>query len=241
MRPMLRLKPQASISAPTASATLSTAGSIGHRELPGYLLTHRRRRGVVTACTRVVTRTSTAPRTREPPVETELSRRRRLMISTISRCESPPDGRIVTVDWRPVLQLARGDREQRLDVDGDHELDAHGYPAGPGGRSSSVTWPSLRFFVTSCRLALIELDRDVLLILVRRREHAAGAHRQHRVARQHRRRSCESPTLDADVVRRDVEQRRIVGRFARERIPAYAAAPCATTSSGFAPLLGFLP
>ena len=117
---MLRLKPQPSISAPTASATLSTAGST--RSLltstssssggcDGGLLARRDARDVAAFAR-------------------QLRDDRRLLAAAIDDLDdlalrqaarrADRDARLLAA-----AQLARGDAEDRLDVDGHHELDAH--------------------------------------------------------------------------------------------------------------------
>ena len=94
--------------------------------------------------------------TRTPPLfisgsgaTCEVSARRRLMISTISRCDSPPDGRIVTLASLPLF----GSRAVTERIDSTSTVitsSTRVEPGGPGVRSSRTTWPSLRFFSTSC-------------------------------------------------------------------------------------------
>src|SRR3954451_6485342 len=115
---MLRLNPQFSISAPTASATFSTAGSTACFAILGLVgwlhrgLLARRHAHDVAAFTR------------------ELADDRVLVAAAIDDLHDlalRQAARRTDRDARFLagLQLARGDAEDRFDIDRHHELDAH--------------------------------------------------------------------------------------------------------------------
>jgi len=87
-------------------------------------------------------------------------------------------------------------------------------------------------------LALVDLDRDVGLVVLGGREDLLGAGRDAGVRGDHDRHPIAGD-LDAHVVRRDVEQDDLLELAAM--MPECTAAPIATISSGLTPLLAGLP
>src|SRR5205085_2697220 len=103
--------------------------------IDGHFLSSLSSSGRATWYSRVVTRIA-PPSNFGSFAAAECSWRRRLMISTISRCESPPDGRITTLASRPPLSS----RALTVTMPSTSTVIASSTrtePAGPGGRSSS--------------------------------------------------------------------------------------------------------
>ena len=146
----------------------------------------------------------------DPSWSDAYSWRRRLMISTISRCDRPPDGRIVTLAARPL----RSSRAVMLRIDSTLTVitsSTRAEPAGPGRQ-------------------VVEARPGRACGSWRRRSSRPGRSRSRRTSdsrpwsRTSRRArtgsielrgrttaNCESPTRMPMIVRRDVEQRGVVG------------------------------
>ena len=115
---MLRLKPHASISAPTASATLQH-GRVDRRRHHFSSSSGLVDRG----CSRVVTRTMPPPSGGSlPTIDVLLAAARDDLDDLALRQAARRPDRHARL--AAALELARGDAEDRLDVDRDHELDA---------------------------------------------------------------------------------------------------------------------
>ena len=232
---MLRLKPQPSISAPTASATLSTAGSTGRsavmaRVVVGPRCTTLLARGHAHRAAARSASSGGEPRLLLAPPRDDLDD------LALRQAARRPDRR------RSPRGRVRSSRAVTLRIDStstvDHELDAH-RAGGAGRQVVEHDLAELAVLRHVRRLALVELDRDELL--VRRpwsrtagaRAPAASSCAASSTA------NCESPTLmpmSCGVTSSSARR-----RTRRRGCRAYAAAPSATTSSGFAPFDGFRP
>src|SRR5664279_138394 len=161
---MLRLKPHDSISAPTASATFNTAGStvlsaihdsLGLVRFDRLLLARRDADDVATFARQLAD-----DRGLLTPAIDDLDD---LALRQSAR-RTNRHARFTTA-----LELACGDAQQRFDIDRHHELDAH--RAGWARRQIiEHDLAELAVLAELIGLALIDIDRDELLIDGRRRE-----------------------------------------------------------------------